>query len=116
MRAELGARRAGLEPRGAKGFEAGGLGVDVVHVNIDVHPVLGALRLRDLLEEKLRPAALLLRRHQPVVPRAADDVVLERRGPERGQRLGVVAVEHQPSPELGHRLGRLQAASPRFSR
>ena len=83
------------------GGEPLGLGIDVGHVDVEVHAVLRRLRLRDALEQELGCAGVVAGwEQQHVGTCAADDAVAERRRPEARQGVGVGAVEDEA--ELGH--------------
>jgi hypothetical protein len=67
-------------PGGAEADEAASFGLDVGDLDVEVHPVLGDLRLGDALEEELR-AWPAMGKQRDVGTDLADADVAEGRGP-----------------------------------
>jgi hypothetical protein len=83
---------ADVDPASTQLLESLDLGGDVVDPQVEVDAHLALLGLRYPLQDhrRIRP---LGRQQQAVLLAAPDDAVAERRRPERGQRLGVGAVD-----------------------
>ena len=89
--------RIRVDPARAQILEPDDLGGEVVDVHVEVHPVLGGLRLADLLERD-HGLRLVAWEERPELPVATAVLVVERRGPEPGESFGVGAVEGDREP------------------